>query len=129
MTRFITDVRTRFNHPHPRKPQHLPHKHRCIVYGAKAQLVVNNVDTSPPLDAKGIKHVQSVVGCLLFYACAVDNKPVCTLSSIGTKQASATKNTLAECNLLLDYLATYPDDGVTYKASNAGYLNESDSCR
>ena len=135
MDGYIIDVRTRFNHPNPRKPQHSPHKHRRIIYGAKSQLIVDDVDSSPLLDAKGIKHVQSIVGCLLFYARAVDNKLLCTLSSIGTKQATATENTLAECNILLDYLATYPNDGITYKASNmilaahsdAGYLNESES--
>ena len=135
MDGYIADVHTRFNHPNPRKPQHSPHKHRRIVYGAKSQLIADEVDSSPLLDAKGIKHVQSVVGCLLFYARAVDNKLLCTLSSIGTKQATATKNTLAKCDILLDYLATYPNDGITYKASNmilaahsdAGYLNESES--
>ena len=52
MDGYITYVCTRFNHPNPCRPQHLPHKHCWIVYGAKAQLVVDDVDTSPPLDTK-----------------------------------------------------------------------------
>jgi len=51
------------------------------------------------------------------------------------KQASATQHTLAACNQMLDYLATYPNDGITYKASNmivcahsnASYASEAQS--
>ncbi len=50
-------------------------------------------------------------------------------------QASATQNTLAECEQLLDHLALHPKDGITFKASNmilaahsdASYLSESKS--
>jgi len=135
MDDYINNVRQRFGHLDPLKPQHSPHKHRPIIYGAAAQLVTNDIDTSPPLDAKGTKHVQSVNGCILYYARAVDNKLLCTLSAIGMKQASATRDTLDACNQLLDYLATHPNDGITYKASNmilaahsdASYLSESKS--
>ena len=57
MDGYITNVCTGFNHPNPHIPQNSPYKHRCIVYGAKAQLVVNNVNTSPPLDKIGVKNV------------------------------------------------------------------------
>jgi hypothetical protein len=50
-------------------------------------------------------------------------------------QASATQNTLAECEQLLDHLALHPNDGITFKASNmilaahsdASYLSKSKS--
>ncbi len=50
-------------------------------------------------------------------------------------QASATQNTLAECEQLLDHLALHPNGGITFKASNmilaahsdASYLSESNS--
>ncbi len=38
------------------------------------QFETDDVDTSEPLDAKGIKRVQGVVGSILYYARAVDNK-------------------------------------------------------
>lgn len=134
MDGYINDVRIRFNHPDPSKPQHSPHRCRKIIYGAKSQLITDDIE-SPPLDAVGIKKVQGIVGCLLYYGRAVDNKLLCTISKIGMQQASATQNTLNECNWLLDYLATYPNDGITYKASNmilcahsdASYLSESNS--
>jgi hypothetical protein len=41
-----------------------------------------------------------------------------TISAIGAFQASATENTLNKINKLLDYCATYPSGGITYRASN-----------
>jgi hypothetical protein len=57
------------------------------------------------------------------------------LSKIGTQQAAATESTNERVNHLLDYCAsaTYPNDGILYRASNmilaahsnAAYLNVS----
>jgi hypothetical protein len=135
MDGYINEVLIKFDHQRPKKPQQSPHKHRKIIYGAEAQLQNIEIDTSPPLDATGIKRVQAIVGCLLYYARACDNKLLCTLSTISTQQASATQNTLVAVNNLLDYVATYPSDGITFKASNmilaahsdASYLSESKS--
>ena len=58
------------------------------------------------------------------------------LSAITAQQAHATVATEQAVNLLLDYVATYPNDGIIYCASdmilcahaNAGFLNKSQSC-
>ena len=113
MKGYITDVRNRFGHPDPRKPEHSPHLHREIICGAKQQYATNNVDTSPPLDAAGIKWCQGVIGCLLYYAQDVDNKLLMTLSAIGASQASATENIRNKINKLLNSCTTYPSDGIT----------------
>ena len=135
MKEYITEVRARYGHPTPTKPVHSPHLHREIIYGAKEQYATTDIDTTPPLDTAGIKWCQGVIGSLLFYARAVDNKLLMTISAIGASQASATENTLNEINKLLDYCATYPSDGITYRASNmvlaahsdASFLSESKS--
>ena len=44
-----------------KKPQLSPHKHRPIDYGATQQLV-QPTDTIPPLNEKGIKRIQGIVG-------------------------------------------------------------------
>lgn len=70
------------------------------------------------------------------YGRAVDNKLLCTLSAIGMRQASANQNTLAACTQILNCLILYPNEGITYKASNmvlaahsdASYLSETKSC-
>ena len=135
MNGYITEVRARYGHPTPTKPVHSPHLHRDIIYGAKEQYATTDIDTTPPLDTAGIKWCQGVIGSLLFYARAVDNKLLMTISAIGASQASATENTRNEINKLLDYCATYPSDGITYRASNmvlaahsdASFLSESKS--
>ena len=73
MNGYITKVRIRFGHTDPTKPQHSPQKHCPITYASKAQLETDEVNTSPRLDTPGIKRVQGIVGCLLYYARAVDN--------------------------------------------------------
>jgi hypothetical protein len=50
-----------------------------------------------------------------------------TLSVIGTQQAKATENTAKAVHQLLDYLATYPSDGITYCASNMILAAHSDA--
>ena len=90
-------------------------------------------DTSAPLNASGIKRVQGIVGALLYYARAVDNKLLVALNAIGTQQAAATEAAAAAISQLLDYVATYPNDGTIYRSSNmilaahsdAGFNNES----
>ena len=126
MDGYIADVLLKYNHKTSAKPQHSPHKHREIVYGTKQQLTPDD-DTGTPLNDAGIKRVQGVVGSLLYYARAVDNKLLVALSAIGMQQAKATTTTLDAVNQLLDYVATYPADGITYRASNMILAAHSDA--
>ena len=69
----------------------------------------------------------------MYYAWAVHNRILVGLSAIGAKQASATEQTVAAIDQTLDHIATYPNDGITYRASDtilaahsdAGFKNES----
>jgi hypothetical protein len=134
MADYIETVLTKYNHQRPRRPILSPYKAAPIIYGATAQYTDDD-DTSPALDAFGIKRIQGIVGALLYYARAVDNKLLHALSEIGTQQAAATEATNTRLNHLLDYCATYPNDGILYHASNmilaahsdAAYLNASKS--
>ena len=90
MNKYIHNDLVKFDHPHPLKPQLSPHEHREIQYGSKVQKAMEE-DTSPPLDDTGVKHVQAVVGALLYHVRAVDNKLLVALNAIGSKQASAKK--------------------------------------
>jgi hypothetical protein len=82
-----------------------------------------------------VKRVQKIVGALLWIGRAVNNKLLVALSAIGSQQASATENTNKAIHQLLDYCATYPDDGILYRSSNmvlaahsdAGFANETKS--
>ena len=95
--------------------------------------MIHKEDTSPPLDEAGIKIIQAIVGAVLFYERAVSNKLLVTLNAIGTQQAAKTEATNEAVNQMLDYLSTYPNDGIVYRASDiilaahfdAGFHNES----
>ena len=134
MLGYITKLLLKYGHPAPKKPQHAPFKAREINYGAKQQLSAP-VDSSPALDHAGVRRIQAIVGALLYYARAVDNKLLVALSAIGAQQASATEATAAAIGQLLDYCATYPSDGIVYRASDmvlcahsdAGFHNEANA--
>jgi hypothetical protein len=88
----FSDVLTKYNHPRPKKPVFSPYKAAPINYGAKVQYS-DDTNNSAPLNEAGIRRVQGIVGALLYYACAVDNKLLHALSKIGTQQAAATEST------------------------------------
>ena len=112
--------------------QTCPYSPAPVTYGAKAQAPLPT-DTSPKLNAKGIKKVQKIVGSILYYARAVDMTVLMGLSSIAVKQTTATEKTKNRCTQLLDYLASnsttkiqyYASDMVMNIHSDASYLSES----
>ncbi len=132
MEGYIDNLLIKFNHACPTKPRSSPYKCAPITYGIKTQLAPD-MDTSELLDDARKRRCQEIVGSLLYYAHAVDNKLFVALSAIVAHQAQATIVTEQAVNLLLDYVATYPNDGIVYRASNmilcahsdAGFLNES----
>ena len=90
-------------------------------------------DTIPPLNGKGIIRVQGIVGDLLYVGRAFNNKLLVALSAIGTQQAASNEETSDAIEQLLNYVTTYPDDGILFLKSDmilaahadAGFLNKS----
>jgi hypothetical protein len=131
---YIDTVLTKYNHQRPKKPVLSPFKAAPISYGAKVQYT-DDEDSPPPLNDAGVKRVQGILGALLYYARAVDNKLLHALSEIGTQQA-ATEATNKRVNHLLDYCSTYPNDGILYRTSDmilaahsdTAYLKVSKAC-
>jgi hypothetical protein len=125
MEDYIDMVLTKYNHPWPKKPVFSPYKAAPINYGAKVQYS-DDTDNSAPLNEAGIRRVQGIVGALLYYARAVDNKLLHALSEIGTQHGSSNRINQQSCR--------YPNDGILYRTSNmilaahsedAAYLNVS----
>jgi hypothetical protein len=87
------------------------------------------------LDASCKHHIQEIVGSLLYFARVVDNKLLFALSAISIRQAKATVATEQAVDLLLNYVANYPSDGIVYQARNmilcahadSGFLNKTNS--
>eukprot|EP00804_Cyclotella_cryptica_P022655 CCRYP_012469-RC/>CCRYP_012469-RC protein AED:0.37 eAED:0.30 QI:0/0/0/1/0/0/2/0/432 len=134
MPRYINKVLQRFQHPLPSSPQNGPYKPYPKKYGAAAQDPIPT-DDSAPLDSDGQKRIQQIVGALLYYARAVDNTILLSLSAIASKQAHPTQLTQKRCQQLLDYCASHPDAIVRFTASDmvlnihsdASYLSESNA--
>ena len=128
---YILDLRNKYQHTNPKKPQYSSYKYGPIDYGDSQQLV-QPTDTSPLLNEKGIKRIQGIVGALLYVGRAVNNKLLVALSAIGAQQVSATEDTAAEIEQLLDYVATYFNNGILFIRSDmifaahadAGFLNK-----
>ncbi len=111
-----------------------PYKCAPIAYGVKTQFTLET-DTSKLLDDNRKQRIQEIIGSLLYYAHAVDNKLLVVLSAIAARQSKATVATKITVGLLLDYVATYPNKGIVYQAKNmilcahadAGFLNKTNS--
>jgi hypothetical protein len=134
MPGYIDNLLIKFKHPWPSKPRLSPHACLPIAYGAMTQFAPDN-DASALLPEDRKQRIQEIVGSLLYYARAVDNKLLVALSAIASRQAQATVATEQAVHLLLDYVATYPSDGIVYRASDmilcahadAGFLNETNA--
>ena len=135
MDDYIANLRVKYDHPDPRKPQHSPYKHTPIIYGTKLQYASEDND-SPTLDADGILRVQSILGALLLYGWAVDNGLLVELSELGQQQGSATQATNYAILQLIDYVSDYPRYGITFRSSDMilsshseePYLNVTKTC-
>ena len=110
---YIRRILLQHGHPHLSKIQLSPHYHVDIDHGYKAQYETEPKPI-PPMHADGIKRVQEIVGGLMYYTHAVDNNLLAALSEIGLQQAVATKRTNYAITQLLNYVATYPKNGIIY---------------
>jgi hypothetical protein len=117
MPDYISKALARFQHSPPLKPQHSPYQASPIQYGKTVQLV-KAPDTSPKLSPEQIKHIQQIVGTLLYYSRAVDPTLAAALSTIALQQANGTQSVLDACKQLLDYAATHPNASIRYCASD-----------
>ena len=61
--------------------------------------------------------MQSIVGSLLFYGRAVNNKILVSFRELGQQQAAPTQATNDDILQLLDYVVTYPIDDINFRAS------------
>ena len=70
---------------------------------------------------------------LLYYSLVVDNNLLVALSATGAQKSAATEATADAIKKILDYVATYPNVGISYCASeiflsaysDSGFHNES----
>ncbi len=105
-----------YKHIMPKKIQTCPYSPEPKKFGTEAQAPLPH-NSTPKLDAKGIKRVQKIVGSILYYARAVNMTVLMALSSITVEQMKAMEKTMARCTQLLDYLLGHADVKVQFHAS------------
>ncbi len=113
MPDYIKNLLIKFKHHRPTKLRCSPYKCLPIAYGAKAHLNPE-ANTTDLLNNHRKRRIQEIVGLLLYYAQAVDSKLLVALSAIAACQSYATVATEQAVHLLLNYVATYPLDGIIY---------------
>ena len=126
MPGYVAKKLKKFEHPTPAKPQYAPHKWLKPAYGKKLQCAPPP-DASDKLNPAGIKRIQSICGSFLYYARAVDPTILPALNEIAVKQASPTLETTKKVNMLMDYLATYPNAKLRYYAGTMNLKVDSDA--
>ena len=117
MPNYISQALHKFKHSLAPKREDAPHKWICHSYGAKKQFS-DPVNQSPRLPLSDIKHVQTVVGTLLYYAFAVDNTILVALDDLASEQTQGTQKILDSITQLLKYAATHPNSTIRYRKIN-----------
>ena len=126
MPTYIRELIKKLKHTPPEKPVHAPHRWSEPVYGQKVQYA-KDIDSTPYLDDKGKRRIQSVVGSCLYYCRALDGTIHTALNDIGYQQAKPAANTKVEADWLLDYLCTHPDAQLKFVASDMVLWVDSDA--
>jgi hypothetical protein len=117
MPGYIIKQLQKYKHASPPKPQHCPYAPQPKQFGSRAQRPLPP-DMSPLLSNADTKHVQRIIGSILYYAHAVNLTVLVALSTIASKQPKGTEHTMTKTKQLLDYLATHPDATVRFHASD-----------
>jgi hypothetical protein len=108
MPGYIIKQLQKYKHAIPTKPQHCSYTPQPCQFGSDVHYLLP-IDTPPPLLDANIKHIQGVIGSILYYARAIDLTVLMALSTIASKQAHGTEITMQKTKQLLDYLATHLD--------------------
>jgi hypothetical protein len=116
MPGYIDRALQRFAHSAPAKPEHSTHAWQKPNYGAKVQYASHDEDDIL-VSAADTKHIQEVLGVILYYARTVDSTMLAAIGTIGASQVRATKTTMDAITHLLNYCATHPDAVVQYHSS------------
>jgi hypothetical protein len=131
MPGYIERVLATFLHIPATRPQHSPHPWLPPSYGATVQYA-EPYDTTAPLDAPALRHLQKVIGTLLYYARAFDSTMLVSLGSLASAQTNGTAATTIAITQLLNYCAAHPNAVLRFHASgmilhvhsDASYLSE-----
>ena len=73
MPGYIDAILKRFHHPLPIKSELAPHRYASCSFSATNSQAPIPDDNTARLNASGVLRVQHVIGCILYYARAIDS--------------------------------------------------------
>ena len=117
MSYYVRKALDRLKHTKPKIPQYAPHRWSFPAYGKRLQMAPDTYN-SDIFDKKATKRIQSIVGNMLYYARSVDPTMIWAINKILRVQSRSTQDTEEKARMLLEYVATYPNGIICYKASN-----------
>jgi hypothetical protein len=94
-------------------------------YGSASQQTT--IDESPPLEPAHITELQGIIGCLLYYARAVDVTMLEAVNSLASLQSQPTQRVMQAADRLLAYAAAYPNNKLVYRACDMVYYIQYDA--
>ena len=119
MPGYVRKTLIRLQHKPQVSPQYSPHDCVPIQYATKnTRQYATAPDTSPFLSPVETKYIQSVTGSLLYYGRAIDYSILPALNEIASEQAQPTQQTKKKAQRLMDYVNTYPDAFLRFRASD-----------
>jgi hypothetical protein len=112
---------------HETAPKHFdgPTKYTAPEFGKKVQY--EKLDTSPPLDKKGIRFIQEVCGKFPYTARAVDNTMLHALNELCIATTKGTTQTGEALEYFLNYCASNQSAEIIYQASEMVLTVHSDA--
>ena len=110
MPGYVKSALQKFQHHPPTHSQHAPHVWVKLTFGVTSQLTMPP-DTSSPLPAPAINHLQRIIGAFAYYAQAVDVTMLTALGELYSNQTAgtATEQVADATVIFLNYAATHPD--------------------
>ena len=94
MHNYIPQLLQKLQYKQNKYPQYSPHAYVTIKWTNKGDCqFAMQEDTSPLLNPKETRYVQSAIGSLLYYACVLDSTLLPTLNQLGASQTTPTENT------------------------------------
>ena len=126
MPKYVQKKLKKYLHKKLVRPQYAPHKWLKPAYGRKLQYTPPP-DESELLQSKGIQRIQSINGLFLYYGRAVNPTILTALNELATQQVKLTVMTEKKAQMLMDYLATFPNAKIRYYAGDMKLHVESDA--
>ena len=105
MQNYVTTTPNKFQHSISSAPETFPRIHVKTLYNANIQYA-DDPDSYPRSQDKDIIIIHKILGTLLYFGIAINNKILPALSDLASEQSCDTRITTQKITKILNYLST-----------------------